>query len=223
MTPRQFADGLIALLFAPGCAACHQPLASPTSGIVCDACWRAAHTIAPPFSLPCLDLCEAAGIYDGALREIVHALKYQGRTTLARPLARLIVERCGGVLAGADAIVPVPLHPSRRRERGFNQAELIARTLPLPCADVLERLRATPSQTDLPADKRRMNVRGAFGVKGGQSPFFSWLERKTVIVPLSPVLLDDVATTGATLSECARVLREAGAREVRAVTVARAL
>lgn len=216
MTLRQLADGLIALLFAPGCAACRQPLASPTSGIVCDACWRAAHTIAPPFSLPCLDLCEAAGVYDGVLREIVHALKYQGRTTLARPLARLIVERCGGVLAGADAVVPVPLHPSRRRERGFNQAELIARALPLPCADVLERLRATPSQTDLPADKRRMNVRGAFGIKRVK-------EQKMGTVPVSPVLLDDVATTGATLSECARVLREAGAREVRAVTVARAL
>ena len=68
-----------------------------------------------------------AGVYDGALREIVHALKYQRRTSLARPLAALVLERCAATLAGADAVVPVPLHASRERERGFNQAALIAR------------------------------------------------------------------------------------------------
>ncbi|MGE5815154.1 MAG: ComF family protein [Acidobacteriota bacterium] len=223
---RQLADGLLAILLAPACASCREPLPSPTSGIVCDACWRAARAIAPPFFVPCVDACEAAGVYDGALRGIVHALKYQKRTSLARPLAALIVERCGNVFAGADGIVPVPLHPSRQRQRGFNQAELIARALPLPCANVLERVRATPSQTDLPADKRRENVRGAFAVravKWGRSPLLLGMQRKMVTVPISPILIDDVATTGATLSECARVLKEAGARDVRAVTVARAL
>jgi ComF family protein len=162
-------------------------------------------------------------VYDGSLREIIHALKYQRRTSLARPLAALLLERCGLALAGAEAIVPVPLHRSRYRQRGFNQAELIARALPLRCANVLERVRATRSQTDLPADERRENVRGAFAVKGGQSRCSSWFSEKSVTVPLFPVLLDDVATTGATLSECARALKAAGAREVRAVTVARAL
>jgi ComF family protein len=223
MIARQVADGLLAVLFAPACAACGEPLSSPTSSIVCDACWRGAQTIAPPFFIPHLDVCQAAGVYDGALREIVHALKYRGRTSLARRLAELIAERCGAALTGAGALVPVPLHASRRRERGFNQAELIARALPLPCVNALERVRATPSQTDLPADQRRTNVRGAFAVKGRQSPFSGWFTEKSVTVPLSLVLVDDVATTGATLSECARVLKEAGAREVRAVTVARAL
>jgi ComF family protein len=220
---RQLADSLIAVFLAPACAACGEPLASPTVSIVCETCWRATRTVAPPFFVPHLDSCEAAGVYDGALREIVHALKYQRRTSLARPLAALVLERCAATLAGADAVVPVPLHASRERERGFNQAALIARALPLPCADILERLRATPSQTDLPANKRRENVRGAFGVKTGLSHSSSLFPRQGVTIPLTGVVLDDVATTGATLSECARVLKEAGAREVRAVTVARAL
>ena len=220
---RRLADGLIAILLAPVCASCREPLPSPTSGIVCAACWRATRTVVPPYFAPHVDACEAAGVYDGSLREIIHALKYQRRTSLARPLAALLLERCGVALAGAEAIVPVPLHRSRYRQRGFNQAELIARALPLRCANVLERVRATPSQTDLPADQRRENVRGAFAVKGGQSHFSSWFSEKSVTVPLFPVLLDDVATTGATLSECARALKAAGAREVRAVTVARAL
>lgn len=220
---RQIADSLVAVLLAPPCASCGQPLPNPTDGIVCGACWRAARTLAPPFFVPYVSAAEAAGVYDGALREIVHAFKYGGRTSLARPLASLLLERCGNVLAGADAVVPVPLHPSRERQRGFNQADLLARALPFPRANILERVRATPSQTDLPADKRRVNVREAFAMTRGESHFPRSLYKKSVTVPLTPVLVDDVATTGATLSECARVLKEAGASEVRAVTIARAL
>jgi ComF family protein len=166
-----------------------------------------------------VNACQAGGVYTGTLREIVHALKYQRRTSLARPLAAFLLERCGAVLEEADVVVPVPLHHSRQRQRGFNQAELLARALPLPCANLLERVRATPSQTDLPAEKRRANVRGAFRLKREQSHAPAPGRRP----PLIPVLIDDVATTGATLSECARVLKEAGASEVRAVTIARAL
>lgn len=223
MIARQVADSLLAVLLAPQCAACGEPLPNPTSGAVCDSCWRAARTLAPPFFIPHVSWSQAAGVYDGALRDIIHALKYERRTSLAPALATLIVEQCGDAFADADAVVPVPLHRSRQRARGFNQAALIARALPLPCADILVRVRATPSQTDLPADKRRWNVRGAFAVKGGHSPFSLHGPRKQLRVPFSPILVDDVATTGATLSECARVLKEAGAREVRAVAVGRAL
>jgi ComF family protein len=223
ITARQLIDSVLAVLVAPACASCGEPLSAPTSGIVCEGCWRAARTLAPPFFIPHADGCEAAGVYAGALREIVHALKYKKRTTLARPLAALLVERCGALLEDADAVVPVPLHPSRQRQRGFNQAELIARALPLPCVNILERTRATPSQTDLPADERRANVRGAFGLDRRRSPLFFPGARTPVSVPASVVLVDDVATTGATLSECARVLKRAGAREVRALAVARAL
>jgi ComF family protein len=106
--------------------------------------------------------------------------------------------------------VPVPLHRARKRARGFNQAAEIARHLPLAVSHALTRVRATPSQTDLPAAKRHANVRNAFAVRRG-------VDLRGLVV----VLVDDVSTTGATLDACARVLVQSGAREVRALTVAR--
>lgn len=152
----------------------------------------------------------AAGLYDGSLREIVHALKYDGRRSVARRLGALMREHGGDVLAGADAVVPVPLHRRRLRARGFNQAAELGRHLGLPLCHALRRIRATPSQTDLPAGERHANVRGAFT-----------LARRIDVSGTCLVLVDDVSTTGATLEACARVLCEAGAREVRAVTAAR--
>lgn len=212
---RRLADCLITVLLAPPCAACAAPLAQPTSGPVCESCWRSVAIAASPFQAGCVETGRSAGIYTGSLREIVHALKYQHRTSLARPLAQLIAQHCADVLQGADLAVPVPLHRSRLRERGFNQATLIARDLPLPCAELLARVRPTASQTDLPAAERRRNVYDAFAMSGVEA---GAIARDRVVV-----LVDDVATTGATLSECARVLRNAGAGEVRAVTAARAL
>jgi ComF family protein len=114
------------------------------------------------------------------------------------------------VLQGADAAVPVPLHRRRQRARGFNQAADLARHLDLPVAPLLRRVRATPSQTTLPAAERRANMRGAFA-----------LSRRTSVSGMRLVLVDDVSTTGATLEACASVLKDAGAIEVRAITAAR--
>ena len=164
---------------------------------------------------PLVERALAAGAYDGALRAVVHALKYEGRRSLARPLAALILSRCEPVLAGADCLVPVPLHPSRRRARGFNQALDLARRLGtngLPVRQALRRVRATPTQTGLPAAQRHRNMRDAFAPA-----------RRTPALGGVAVLVDDVSTTGATLDACARVLIEMGAREVRAVTAARAV
>jgi len=157
------------------------------------------------------DRCQAIGTYEGALRGIVHALKYEGRRSLARLLARRILSQCGSVITGADVAVPVPLHASRRRERGFNQATDLARHLGLPVTRALRRVRPTTSQTALPAAQRHRNVRGAFAPA-------RWPRRIKGRVVL---LVDDVSTTGATLEECARVLKDLGAREVRAVTAAK--
>jgi ComF family protein len=158
----------------------------------------------------------AAGAYDGSLRAIVHALKYEGRRSLAKPLAALMRSRCGRLLADADCLVPVPLHPSRRRARGFNQALDLARWLAsdrVPVCQALRRVRATPTQTGLPAAQRHRNMRDAFGYS-----------RRALPLPGSVVVLvDDVSTTGATLEACAKVLRELGAGEIRAVTAARAV
>jgi ComF family protein len=140
----------------------------------------------------------------------VHALKYDGRPSLAKPLAALMKMRGTDVLDGVDACVPVPLHSARHRSRGFNQAAELSRHLGLPVVPALRRTRRTPSQTDLPAAARHANVRGAFA-----------MARRTNVRGMVLVLVDDVSTTGATLDACARVLLDAGAREVRALTAAR--
>jgi ComF family protein len=115
------------------------------------------------------------------------------------------------MLEGATCAVPVPLHASRRRERGFNQAADLARHMGLPTVGALRRVRATSTQTGLPAARRHRNVRDAFAVtRAGKT-----LGNATV------VLIDDVSTTGATLEACARVLKQAGVVEIRALTAAR--
>lgn len=164
-----------------------------------------------------MDRARAVGGYDGALRAIVHALKYEGRRSLAQPLAELMRIRGAEMLAGADWAVPVPLHPSRQRERGFNQAADLARHLGVPVRRALRRHRATRTQTGLPASRRHGNVRGAFALARGQEG----REGLEGLAGTTVVLIDDVSTTGATLDACARALKEAGVREVRALTAAR--
>ena len=115
-------------------------------------------------------------------------------------------------------MVPVPLHPWRRLYRGFNQAADLAAALPLPVVHALWRRRMTAPQTGLSAGGRRRNVRGAFRL----SPLLRRRVMQTMIANRIVVLVDDVRTTGATLDACAHVLKDAGAKEVRALTVARA-
>jgi ComF family protein len=233
------ADAVLSVLLAPSCAACGALLEHPTCGPVCAGCWRSILPLTPPLCDRCGDplpswrvisrplaLCprcrrvasevsraRAIGGYDGRLRSIVHALKYEGRRSLARPLAALMRERGADILAGATCAVPVPLHRSRRRERGFNQAADLARHVGLPVVFGLRRSRETAAQTGLPAAQRHRNVRGAFTL--------SRAGRRLAQSPAVVVLVDDVSTTGATLAACARVLREAGVTEVRALTAAR--
>jgi ComF family protein len=164
------------------------------------------------------------GPYEGRLRDIIHAFKYDRRRTLARPLAALMREAGRDVLDGADAVVPVPLHWLRRRRRGFNQAALLAAGLRLPVSHALRRSRRTGAQAGLPAGERRVNVSGAFSLAWRYRwprlrPFARRAPRR--LEGLVVVLVDDVNTTGATRDACARVLLEAGVREVRALTVAR--
>jgi ComF family protein len=156
-------------------------------------------------------MTRAVGSYDGALRAIVHAFKYGGRRSLAAELGRLMRTRGADVLAGAEVAVPVPLHRSRRRERGFDQAADLARHVGLPVVHALRRLRPTAVQASLPAARRHANVRAAFALERSRVS----LDGRIV------VLIDDVSTTGATLEACARALGEAGIREVRALTAAR--
>ena len=231
---RAAADALLGVVFCPSCAVCGALLLRPTEGPVCRACWDSIRPLTPPLCDRCGDAlapsclpgetcrrcrrlptsmarARAIGAYDGALRAIVHSLKYDGRRSLAPRLAALMRERGADVLAGAACVVPVPLHRSRRRRRGFNQAADLARSLGLPVRRALRRTRATESQTGLPAARRHKNVRDAFAV----TPASRRLRGAVV------VLVDDVCTTGATLEACARSLKAAGVQEVRALTAAR--
>jgi ComF family protein len=171
-----------------------------------------------------VDRARAIGSYDGALRDIIHVLKYGKRQSVAPRLGRLMRHHGAEVLAGADIAVPVPLHWSRRHWRGFNQAELLAAHLGLPVRHLLRRVRRTLPQVDLPARERHANVDGAFALRRrDQCHWPAWLRRRvaTTLEGLTVVLVDDVRTTGATLEACASVVKRAGAKEVRVITAAR--
>ena len=152
--------------------------------------------------------------FSGVTRRALHALKYGGERRLAGPLGLAIAERWRRAGVGGDILVPVPASPDRSRERGYDQAALLAsaaaRRLGLPVVPALERLRATTAQAALDQAARAANLRGAFRHRAGQVVAGRWV-----------VLVDDVVTTGATLGACAGVLVEAGAAAVSAIAVAR--
>ena len=220
-TARRALDWLLSSLFEPPCAACQAVLSNPLDGAVCEACWasvRVAPAVHEHFTGDqAVDDAAAIGEYDGCLRNIIHALKYEGRRSIAPPLGALMRAAGAGLLRDADVVVPVPLHPRRERSRGFNQADDLARTLGVPVRPLLRRVRYTTSQIDLPKDERQRNVHEAFALGGSKGPGGSKDPPLRSVV----VLVDDVATTGATLEECAMVLKAAGAKEVRALTAAR--
>jgi ComF family protein len=160
------------------------------------------------------DAAYSWGAYDGRLRELIHLFKYAG----VRPLGKVLGEWIALAMPRQerfDRIVPVPLHWRRRWRRGFNQSELLARSVArrygLRVSNVLRRVRATATQAGLSHSARRANVDAAFRVRQGAS-----LEGQRVL------LVDDVMTTGATASACARALKQAGARYVAVLTLARA-
>ena len=205
----------------PACAGCGRP-----GALVCDACLG---RLAPPsraddrFVAPDagvvvgdgLTLALAAFAYAGPMRRALAALKYTGASRLAPILARSALPALDTltVISGPAALVPVPVHPERRRARGYNQAELIARELAkrrgLHMAPILERMRPTTKQHRLDRAARLANLRGAFAVVAGLD------------APHTVIVVDDIITTTATLEACASVLREAGAETVYGFAVAR--
>lgn len=213
------------VLYPRRCAGCGR-----RGSWVCPACASTSRPFAPPWCTRCgapieraacrcdtlaatLDRIRSAGTSDGWLRRAVIAFKYEGETDRAGHLGDLMLATVADLLP-ADVLVPVPLHPRRLRERGYNQSALIAgragHHLAVPVRAVLERTRATDHQVRLGANDRWINVRGAFAVRGGFE-----------VQGISIVLIDDVLTTGATLGACADALVAAGAASVSAATLAR--
>lgn len=183
---------------------------------LCASCLAAVPLDQGPVEVPAgLDgLVVATGFAQRSVREAIHTLKYAGVAELAVPLGRLLcdaVRRSGFVV---DAVVALPLHPQRQRERGYNQAELLARQFGYPLlTDVLVRYRYRPPQALAASpEERAKNIAGVFGVRKNKTDL---LQGKSVL------LVDDVCTTGATLREAARVLRAAGAYQVYGAVVAK--
>lgn len=230
----------LASLFYPSlCAVCSEPV--DASRYLCDACEMKTPRIKAPFCAKCsepfagaisetfscancshrtlhFECAVCAFRSRGMVRKIVHEFKYGHQQHLRHPIAEWLAETLDDPrLHGRrfDMIIPVPLHPTRKRERGFNQAELLAESLSkradLPLRNVLQRIRYTTTQTAFDRAERMENLHDAFR-----------LRKNADVRGLRVLLIDDILTTGSTLSECARVLKAAGAISVHAATAARA-
>jgi ComF family protein len=204
-------DCLAALRFpeSPLCSCCGRTFSAAAGGDhLCGACLQD-----PPFHR-----VRAVFFYTPEVARAIHSWKY-GRTMAGLATFAYFFRRRRAALnlATPDLIIPVPLHPSRLRQRGFNQAQLLSLALfPEQSQKVklqlMQRLRPTPPQTGLSGEKRRLNVKGAFQVDAPEQ-----------VAGRRVLLIDDVLTTGATIGECARVLSRAGATEVQALTLARVI
>ena len=239
-------DSLVDWLYPPRCRACSESIQGRDREYFCSTCWPQIQLVAHPFCTICgrpfpdssgedhvCGVCLARNpqfarahswacypreeATEHPLRQVIQKFKYGRKVALGKPLGRLMARGCEEFLltCKAETIIPVPLHPRRLRWRGFNQSVLLARqigrayNLPLDCF-ALYRKMDTPPQTQLPEEDRRKNMRGAFALSG-----------KTAVKGKCLLLVDDVYTSGATVNECSRVLKQGGARAVFVLTLAR--
>lgn len=233
---------LAELIFFPSlCELCSNLLEHPNEKIVCRSCLtgikshRTSYCLScgkffsisgePHYCRRCVEQRPAfsghrsCGLYAGKLKDIIILYKYQGFSVLGSSLAEFIIKSLGkeeSLWWETDTILPVPLHPEKEKERGFNQSQILARELARRkqiklIEGQLVKVRRTLPQTSLQAKEREKNLKGAFAVRDGEK-----IEGKIVL------LVDDVFTTGSTLQECSLELKKAGALEVRALTVAQA-
>lgn len=230
--------GVLDLLYPPRCEVC----GGLRRESICPDCWDEIERIGPPLCELCgapfdpaaqgaprcadcrgtrrsFAMARSAAYYQGPLVDAIRRFKYDCQMVLWQPLGRVLVEALHNGAAAldpqsVDVVCAVPLHESRLRERGFNQSELLAEfvadRLPKPLKPLLVKTRSTLPQVDLPAQSRAANVRDAFAA-----------DLHEVIKGQTVLLIDDLFTTGATMTECARVLKRAEAAEVRVLTLAR--
>jgi competence protein ComFC len=239
LAPSRIVEAAASLFYPATCVVCAASV--ERSEYLCGDCRERAPRIVPPFCAKCsepfagaitetfscancqhrvlhFDCAVAAYRSRGLVRNVLHQFKYGKQRHLRYPIAEWLGESLQDPrLRGRhfDLVVPVPLHPTRERERGFNQAALLAERLAasaaIPLRPALDRIRYTTTQTAYDRAERMENLHGAFR-----------LRKKEDVRGLHVLLIDDVLTTGSTLSECARILRAAGAVSVHAATAARA-
>ncbi len=233
---------LAELLFFPSfCRICRALLEKPGEKVVCNSCLDKIKPRSSPFCLSCGRFFDAQGkphlcaacihsrptfsyhrsfsLYQGVLKDTILLYKYQKYKVLGKLLARLVyqgLKKDDRLWWGVEVIMPVPLHPARKKIRGFNQSRVLARELgKIANIGIMEGVLVKPvnipPQTTLTARDRKKNIKGAFKVRDKAK-----IKDKTIL------LLDDVFTTGATIRECSAVLINAGAKEVRGITVAQA-
>jgi ComF family protein len=236
---RWFGSAFSSLCFPPHCAICKE--STDAGSHLCETCAEEIEPIREPRCERCstpfqgaitqmfvcanceerelhFDCAVAAYLSTGPVREFIHGFKYLRREYLRHTLAEWLARTLDDPRMTAqpfDALIPVPLHHIRRRERNFNQAEVLAQLIApkanRPVWNAIKRVRNTPTQTRLDRSERMENLRGAFVIR-----------RPEQVKSKHLVLVDDVFTTGSTVDECSRILRKAGAASVRVITVARA-
>jgi len=243
---RRAGHGLLDLVFPPRCLVCHQ-----SGAPLCDDCCRGFRRVSPPICRLCgtptsdpglcwrcqhtpldIDGIRSVVLFEHGVRQAVHQFKYRDCRSLAVPLAGMMADYWRAHPMPVDLIAPVPLHPARQRERGYNQADLLARAfgrmigIPVGVAG-LKRLRHTRPQMSLNAADRRENVYNAFAcvTSRGEVPPKSSTEKDRDDLGVNGrrvLVVDDVCTTGSTLEACSIALKAAGAISVLGFTLARA-
>lgn len=239
MVLKRFFKGLLDLIYPYRCLVCQDKIENASiDNLICLACWNNIKRNVPPFcrycgrhlkdpKALCCELCRkkkycfdrafSPCIYEGTLKELIHQFKYSGKDYLGETLCRFLsefIKEYGLAMNSFDCVVAVPLHGTKLREREFNQAQILAEKLAGEfklefLKDALLRTRNTRTQTELKGEERLRNVKGCFKANPEAQ-----LKDKSIL------LIDDLLTTGATCSEAAGALKDAGARQVTVLTLA---
>ncbi len=206
---KQLINSFLNLIFPPRCEVCRQDSSDP----LCHDCLKEIKFMKPHLGI------YSVAVYDGTLRTAIKRFKFKKRKRLAQALGFLLVKYVSQIpgleMRELDLIIPVPLHEKRLKERGFNQAQMLAETLShyygIPVKNALTRTKNTTAQFDLAREERFANIKGAFKVVDNS------IHNKRIL------LFDDIYTTGATIMECSKALKAAGAKRIEVLTLSRAV
>ncbi|OIO78901.1 MAG: hypothetical protein COW11_05885 [Candidatus Omnitrophica bacterium CG12_big_fil_rev_8_21_14_0_65_43_15] len=218
---RDLFSGIVNLLYPALCETCQEKIDTESNaGALCKNCLAKLKTLKPQPGTQYSNIkVWAACEYKGIAKNCIHLFKYNNRQRLSGPLAGLMSDLANKNPFGEkfDLIIPIPLHRSKMRERGFNQAELLAKNMAKSinapvCVNALKKTKATISQAGLSKTKRFTNLRGTFKITDSD-----------VIYGKDILLVDDVCTTGSTINEAAKVLLKSGAKSVKALVLAKGI